>query len=325
MSQDATLLPSVDEQDWLLDELATLIRRRGYSTFVAAPVLEPCPQHFPEGSARATARLCAYAGLPELRADAADASFAAAALAVAQAFRRHHELQVDARLEDRLAWLTAAYLGFGVLCMGASGLAPPALAFVLAAQQVVRAPLPEERRRFAARLGPEHAASFEAAHAALARTDLVKRLGLPRSITWPAPRQAVPAPLPDAAAASLPPPPSLPRGRNHGVAVFRLKEDPAGRFAWLGTALGAVASIALVRVLAPPYLLWLVVVAACVGWWLGARRRRDRCSEPECGWTIPAGLTRCLGCDGAVNGRIRHASERLAARARLARRDAARY
>jgi hypothetical protein len=316
-------LPAPDEQRWLLDELTTLIRRRGYSTFVSAPVLEPRPEHFPEGTTEATRRLLVYADLPPGRV-ALEAGYGPAALAVARAFRRQHELEDDPGREEPLVWLTAVYLGFGVLLAGEHGpLSNEGLAFVIAAQQVVRAPLPEERARFAGLLGPELAERFAASYEALAAIDLVKRLGLPRSIVWPAPRHPTPTPLPSPAEAESA---ALPRGRNHGVAVFRVTEDPSRRFALFGVAVGVLASMALVRLFAVPlpYLLWLVVACTCAGWWFGSSRRRDRCSEPECGWTIPPGMKRCLGCDGAVNGRIRHERERLAARARLARRDAAR-
>ena len=58
------LLPTPERQRWLLDELASLIRRRGFSTFVSAPLVEAKPEHLPEGLDEALRRLRVYAGLP---------------------------------------------------------------------------------------------------------------------------------------------------------------------------------------------------------------------------------------------------------------------
>ena len=71
-------LPASDEQEWLTDRLAELIRSRGADRFLTAPVVEPTAAFFPEsrGAAsyvldRATRRLLQYAGLGHL-----DVSFA---------------------------------------------------------------------------------------------------------------------------------------------------------------------------------------------------------------------------------------------------------
>ena len=68
-----TYLPSDEEQDWLLGRLAALIARRGYESFVTAPILEPTDQYFPDAislDARGVyilaRRLLRYAGLGEL-------------------------------------------------------------------------------------------------------------------------------------------------------------------------------------------------------------------------------------------------------------------
>jgi hypothetical protein len=66
-------LPPPEEQHALLAELATLIARRGHATFVAAPLLEPRVEHFPDvwqpdatGVSRLARRLLAYAELGQL-------------------------------------------------------------------------------------------------------------------------------------------------------------------------------------------------------------------------------------------------------------------
>jgi hypothetical protein len=318
-----SLLPPSDEQRWLLDELATLVRRRGFSTFVAAPVLEDRKEHLPEGVADAVRRLRVYAGLPAGPPSAWPATdLAEAARAVAEEYRLAHGLDDDdlddddGRIDERVA-LTAVYLGFGLLCAGASRLAPAALAFVVAAQQVVRAPLPEERARVAALLPAAQAESFVAAYDALAATDLVKRLGLPRSLTWPAPRQARPEPLPPSHGAN-----AASERRAPGAPVFRVRADRGLAYGLVGALVGVAVGAALWS-WGPLMVFWAFVVGSGVAWAIGARRGSDRCSAPGCGAPLPAGAQRCPGCGGVVSGRIRAAEQHDSARARLARQDAA--
>jgi hypothetical protein len=63
-------LPTDEDQEWLLRELAELIRVRGIDTFVASPIVRPTSEFFPDpvdspGAAldRITRRLLQYAGL----------------------------------------------------------------------------------------------------------------------------------------------------------------------------------------------------------------------------------------------------------------------
>lgn len=319
------VLPATDEQGWLLDELATLVRRRGFSTFVAAPVLENRPEHLPEGAGDAVRRLRVYAGLPAGAPSPWPATdLAEAARAVAEEYRLVHgldadDLDHDDRMDARVV-VTAAYLGFGLLCVGSARLAPEALAFLVAAQQVVRAPLPEERARVAALLAPAQAASFVAAYDALAATDLVKRLGLPRSLTWPAPRQAQPAPLPPASAATA----AAAAGRTKVTAapVFRVRHDRGFRYGLAGAVIGLVIGF-FGRSWGPLTMFWTFAIFNGIGWLYGASRGFDQCSASGCGARLPASASRCPGCRGVVSGRIRSAREHDAARARLARQDAA--
>lgn len=63
-------LPFPEEQEWLVESLAELIRQRGWETFALAPLVEASPRFFPEAEGRAfyvleraTRRLLQYAGL----------------------------------------------------------------------------------------------------------------------------------------------------------------------------------------------------------------------------------------------------------------------
>lgn len=67
------LLPTPDEQAWLLNALADLLRRRGSRQFLSMPLVEPTKRFFPdawsvsvEGLDRITRRLMQYANLADL-------------------------------------------------------------------------------------------------------------------------------------------------------------------------------------------------------------------------------------------------------------------
>ena len=67
------LLPTNDEQRFLIHGLYDLVEQRGPQTFVAAPILEPTSRFFPdhwepsaEGVHTLLLRLLAYAGLGDL-------------------------------------------------------------------------------------------------------------------------------------------------------------------------------------------------------------------------------------------------------------------
>jgi hypothetical protein len=66
-------LPTDEDQEWLLRELAELIRVRGIDPFVASPIVQPTPEFFPDpvespeaALDRITRRLLQYAGLGDL-------------------------------------------------------------------------------------------------------------------------------------------------------------------------------------------------------------------------------------------------------------------
>ena len=71
---DAILLPSVQERQWLIDALASLVKKRGHEHLVLAPMLEPTERFFPDrwagGEAslrRLLRRLFIYADLEATR------------------------------------------------------------------------------------------------------------------------------------------------------------------------------------------------------------------------------------------------------------------
>ncbi len=63
-------LPPPDEQAWLLEKLAELLRYRGKRTFLQAPILEPTDEFFPDrwtpnaaGVRRLAKRVLRFAGM----------------------------------------------------------------------------------------------------------------------------------------------------------------------------------------------------------------------------------------------------------------------
>lgn len=75
-SEDALLLPAIEDRQQLIAHLSTLVRQRGFPTWVNAPLLLPTERFFPDpwkgGEAsvrRVCRRLLRYAGLPDQRVD----------------------------------------------------------------------------------------------------------------------------------------------------------------------------------------------------------------------------------------------------------------
>jgi len=75
MDTRGQLVPADEDCQWLLDQLAALIRRHGFETFVTAPLLEPTDTFFPDpweptarGVRTVARRLLRYAGLGAYRA-----------------------------------------------------------------------------------------------------------------------------------------------------------------------------------------------------------------------------------------------------------------
>jgi hypothetical protein len=265
---------------------------------------------------------------------------------VAHAFRHQHELALSKReVEEPLTDLTTIYLGFGVLTtngsyryrqggelMGAytrtewshqslGYLTPQAMSFLLAVQAVARGSSPGECRRIAGMLEANQASYFKTACKGLDRAALLEQMKLPPPSEWPP--AAVPRPLPFDTTGDPPPPDPIKqevvalRGRNEGLAVFRVAETSAPLFTAIGIALGIIPTVLLAWLVSG----WLaaavftgVVVATRT---VGKGRHRDRCSEPDCSALLPPDAERCAGCGGKISGRIAHQNERLDARERL--------
>ena len=211
-TETASDLPSPEAQEWLVAQLADLIRRASPEPFLCAPLVLPNDSFFPDrwqGDAasvqRLLDRLLGYARVergavaqlrvpPELLARP-DVLVALAARAAAAAWRRTHRLAAPpSRLEQALTDLTMLYLGFGILVVNADravdrsrvegSLSSQALCFLLALQAVV-CDIPHGR--YGRWLDPTRAAFFGAAIRELEpRLDeLIERLGLPPEEEWP--------------------------------------------------------------------------------------------------------------------------------------------
>jgi hypothetical protein len=291
----------------------------------------------------------------------ADAGIAAAALAhaVAHAFRAHLGLaaggasegtyreghaaarQLD-ELEERLADVTAVYLGFGVIMANAPErkrsereLRAPlatwqfttmrvgarAMSYLLAAQALARGMTARERKALSRRLQPNPAAVFETACESIGAGDidaLRARLGVPAPEKWPAP--------PDLAALTRPDPgvsgalvaqerPSAELA-NRGRPVFRVVGHQGVRFTVLFVLLGMF----------PAGIAWSFASAmtaatitglGVIGYLLGKTRRRDECSDGACGAPLPRGVKECPKCGGKIVGEIERPEDRLAALEKL--------
>jgi hypothetical protein len=71
--EDAIMLPPQQDRAWMVSELGRLVRQHGFETFVAAHLVEPTPEFFPEpwtggelSVARLARRLLHYAGIDDL-------------------------------------------------------------------------------------------------------------------------------------------------------------------------------------------------------------------------------------------------------------------
>jgi hypothetical protein len=276
---------------------------------------------------------------------------------VAHAFRTHHRIaladpeQIDE--EERLTDLTTIYLGAGVLTTNATArhrseqrdglfghqwsfrslgyLSPEAMSFALAVIVVARGLDRAERRKLAAALELNQAASFKQAVAWLEREQpqLRTRLGLPEDpADWPSPWSL------DELTAPLDEPPAIdsieddedepepePPPWNTGRPIFRVRPgyERGDRVlaSFIALALGFLASRLDLR---------LGGVVGLFGFWAARDLIRqfgaDRCSDPECDQRIPKGAVSCPNCGGSVAGEIRARNERLAAEEQLAGREA---
>jgi hypothetical protein len=291
-----------------------------------------------------------FFGVNERHLGDADALVASLAHEVAHAYRRVHGLEETGTLtEERATDVTTVFLGFGVLTANASerlfttgvfhgttsitrswqqrlGYLPPqALTFLLAAQAVARRAGWRERGRLSGVLGPNQAALFRAARAALARREgeVVRRLRLSAArLGTPAPRpMRIVEPVVHGPTA--PAPRASPPARDVDVAggpvrpTFRV----TGRRKPMAGLTGAM-------VAAAPFAIWALVthgpwplvLGAAPATWLAARwgrRRPDHCADPDCGAVLPDRSAWCPGCQRPIAGSIARAEDRLEAEDRL--------
>jgi len=262
---------------------------------------------------------------------------------VAHAFRSHHGLCEDDRdVEEELTDLTAVFLGFGVLSANAAlrhrsqamadgtlrsqwsvqrigYLSPQELCFALACQIHVRG---AGREAVQACLETNQVSYFRAALRWLERErpELATELGLPPRATWP-PTDSVAKltralgdthdelELDEAVAPAVPEQPS-----NAGRPVFRVWRRRRADQAVLALPIGVAGLLACIWA-ATVHDVWITVAvgATALAIRLAGRRRRPRCSEPECQALLTRASVICPGCGGTVAGDIEHAEQRLAA------------
>jgi len=277
---------------------------------------------------------------------------AAAARAVAHAYRRVYDLDRRDRAEQRRIDVTTVFLGFGLLTAdaalrhssAASGgaqsqrkihrlgtLSPQAMCFLLAVQAVVRGLDRKARKALAGRLQANQAAFFLESCVLLARRpELDRRLGLPPEDEWPEP--------PDAKALLAPLAPLAPEGSssdeteeeerrdldrgiqdtNLGKPVFRVERSMALRmgkvFGMAAFILGGFATRSYLTDGVDPAVFTMGALGlAVLGLLVGFFLRDSRCSDPNCVATLPKSASQCPRCGGAIVGVIKHPKERLAA------------
>lgn len=224
---------------------------------------------------------------------------------VAHAWRFRNDVVVgDDAEEERLTDLTTVFLGFGALTTNIAGrlgvsagtrfatgygyLTQAELGFALAVQLALRND-GGERAQVLDALAQDQRVIVKEALAGLAADlpGLVRRLGLPAREAWPRPRSLhVPRPVKLRATSAGP----------HEV-VFRVRTSPVPAFAVTGLVVGAVLAFAV----SSSWPLLLPVAGAVAALFL----RRDLCSGPDCGKTVPRAAERCPSCGGRVVGRIR--------------------
>ncbi len=270
-----------------------------------------------------------------------EAVAAAAARAIADAYREVHGLRVgDAYEEERRVDVTAVYLGFGRLTADASHryakgekkpvrqglLSPKAVSFLLAAVVAVRGLDRRATKRIAGELQANQRAFFRRSLDLLGTQEppLGRRLDLPPPSEWPEapdlehftkPFEDEPADAEETAEAVED------RGivgANRGKPVFRVERRAGFRIArtlvmacvMLG---GAATRKQMGEILTMQQVMVAALVLGAVGFLIGSLFRERRCSEPKCGAPLRSEMTECGRCGGTIMGTIGHARERLAA------------
>lgn len=273
----------------------------------------------------------------------------------ASSYREPHEhvAPEDEDLAVQLGTLASIHLGFGILAANAAqryraagrllgrdaetqwihdhvgGLEATTVCFALAVQLVVRGTSEADVARACAWLAPNQSADVRAWIRALEseRDALRERLGAPTAALAATPWSLDLAPLADPEEDEedddIVVAPRRPRRPpNEGRRVFRVKGDLATPYGVRGVAAGA--AVALAMTMAGLELAWIpLLVCAALGIGLGARVRRDRCSDPDCEQIVDPGDASCTGCGGTIAGEIARASQRLAAEEEIEERERA--
>jgi hypothetical protein len=197
--------PSAEDQEWLIREMAVLIRRYGAAPFVEAPLIAGSwhpHDDTPAWFCGIDERRVAHFGCLDTSFDQPETLVAHLCHEVAHAWRFHHRAVVDDHDDEELLTdLTTVKLGFGLFTGNASFqktvfhdgarsgtrtsrsgyLALPHFAFLLAAQAVCRDLGWCARRGLANQLGQDQATLFRSWFRRLVspRGELRWRLGLP--------------------------------------------------------------------------------------------------------------------------------------------------
>jgi len=267
---------------------------------------------------------------------------------VAHAYRAHHGLVVDDTDEEELLTdLTTIYLGTGILTANVSFtqrterdltswtrterragyLTPQGFVFALAAQLVARDLDQKDQRRLLKHLERDQRSMADIAAAELweRQETVIRSLRLERAGDGTErPLTDILLPLPDYGAPAVtvlsrPGPDARGEGDRHrlvdneGQPVFRTPSSHASMYTVLGTLLG-LGLLMLLSALGHPFAGWPGVIALIAGGALfGARRRYDKCSDPECSMLLPPGAVLCPRCRGSIIGTAATSTERMEA------------
>jgi hypothetical protein len=255
---------------------------------------------------------------------------------VAHAYRTYHRICVATRdTEEKLTDLTTVYLGFGAFTLESSFsfktghyshtgerlayerqsrgyLSPGQLAFLLAAQLVVRSEREDLLKRVLASLSANQADAVAAAFRELAadKLALLEALRLPPVSAWPgllALEAAQPMLAPVAIVLKDEAEPRAQPERRDTIA-FRVTTNASALGMVIGTCAGYMLGIELGLVAA----FWpLLAGSTLVGWLLGRLRVARHCSS--CSHRVTIFDQRCAYCSRALVGDIARAHDRLAA------------
>ncbi len=240
---------------------------------------------------------------------------------------------VEELAEPAIGSVAAVYVGLGVLAANASlsrrveqevlgnsvysesrvayagGLAPEAIAYLLAVQAELRGGDDPAHRA----LSVAQRRAFDAwrGHLAGRRQELIDQLRLPPAEGWPPARTVVLAPDVDERGEIEGLSDEDRRLFNRGRWIFRVRKSRAS----LGLALGTAAGLIGMAMVGASALAALPLLGGMSVGGLAGRRAapRWRCSDPDCDAMLEKDAPVCRGCGGTVGGELRRAEDRLGA------------